>query len=58
MAGVLPAPRRTLEKAGLREEPGKLAICADDDEALLVVRIFLGIADRPSTDTATAALVH
>jgi SulP family sulfate permease len=45
MAGVQPAPRRMLEKAGLREEPGKLALCADDNEALLLVRMYLGIAD-------------
>ena len=43
MAGVRPGPRAVLERAGMREEPGKLAICSDDDEALLVVRLYLGL---------------
>jgi sulfate permease, SulP family len=47
MAGVRPGPRAVLERAGLRDEPGKLAICSDGDEALLVVRIFLGLDERP-----------
>ncbi len=55
MAGVQPAPRRMLEKAGLRDEPGKLALCADDDEALLLVRLYLGISDGPAPEDATAA---
>jgi len=53
MAGVQAEPRLALEKAGVREEPGKLAICADDDEALLLVRMYLGIADHPSTAPAS-----
>ena len=48
IAGVRPGPREALEKAGIVEEAGKLAFCADDDEALLVVRMFLGMADRPA----------
>ncbi len=44
MAGVQAQPRQALERAGLRESPGKLAICAGDDEALLMVRMFLGIS--------------
>jgi SulP family sulfate permease len=47
IAGIRRGPRETLAKAGIVNEPGKLAMCADDDEALLVVRMFLGIADRP-----------
>lgn len=47
IAGVQRGPRETLAKAGIVDEPGKLAMCADDDEALLVVRMYLGIADRP-----------
>jgi SulP family sulfate permease len=43
MAGVQPSPRAVLERAGLRDEPGKLAICGDDREALMVVRLYLGL---------------
>jgi SulP family sulfate permease len=50
MAGVQPPPRAALEKAGLREEPGRLAMCADDREALLVARLFLGIAADKSAE--------
>jgi SulP family sulfate permease len=53
MAGVLPQPRETLAKAGLVEEPGRLAICGDDDEALLVVRVYLGMQEA-----TPAAAVH
>jgi SulP family sulfate permease len=48
MAGVRPGPRAVLERAGMREQPGKLAICSDDDEALLVVRLYLGLDVKPS----------
>jgi SulP family sulfate permease len=47
MAGVRPSPRAVLERAGLRDEPGKLAICGDHDEALHVVRIYLGLDEPP-----------
>jgi SulP family sulfate permease len=53
MAGVRPGPRAVLERAGMREQPGKLAICSDDDEALLVVRLYLGLDVKPS-DVAPA----
>lgn len=48
MVGVAPGVRRTLEKAGLREASGKLAICANDDEALALVRRTLDL-DEPAT---------
>jgi len=48
MAGVRREPRETLARAGIAEEAGKLAMCADDDEALLVVRMYLGIASAPA----------
>jgi len=47
LAGVQPAPRKVLEKAGIGERPGKLAICRDVDEALVVVRLTLGLDDGP-----------
>jgi SulP family sulfate permease len=45
LAGVQKQPRAVLHKAGVREEAGKLAICADDDEALLVVKLYLGMLE-------------
>jgi SulP family sulfate permease len=48
IAGIRRGPRETLAKAGIVNEPGKLAMCADDDEALLVVRMYLGIASAPA----------
>jgi SulP family sulfate permease len=47
LAGVQPRVRQALEKAGLHEQPGKLALCEDDDEALLIVRIYLGLDEQP-----------
>lgn len=55
MAGVQPQPRQALEKAGLREVPGKLAMCDDDDEAILMVRMFLGISAEPPAATGPGA---
>ena len=43
LAGVQAQPREVLERAGVREEPGKLAICADPGEAALIVRLTLGL---------------
>ena len=48
IAGARAGPREALRKAGIVEEPGKLALCADDDEALLLVRMYLGIAEAPA----------
>ena len=53
-SGVPPQPPQVLERAEFREEPGKLAICADDDEALLLVRLYLGLDDRPATPVAAS----
>jgi SulP family sulfate permease len=54
MAGVRPEPRAVLERAGLRDSPGKLAICGDDDEALLIVRLFLGLDERTPASATRA----
>jgi SulP family sulfate permease len=48
MAGVRPGPRAVLERAGLRDKPGELAICSDDEDALVMVRMFLGLDERPT----------
>jgi SulP family sulfate permease len=45
LAGVQPQPREVLERAGMREEAGKLSICANDEEALVVARLYVGLAD-------------
>jgi SulP family sulfate permease len=47
LAGVQAQPREVLEKAGVREQPGKLAICKDGEEAVLIVRLTLGLEDPP-----------
>jgi len=48
LAGVQLQPREVLEKAGVREEPGKLAICKDDEEAVMIVRLTLGLGEAPT----------
>ena len=45
LAGVQHQPREVLERAGMREEAGKLSICANDEEALVVARLYVGLAD-------------
>jgi SulP family sulfate permease len=45
LSGVQPQPREVLERAGMREEAGRLSICANDEEALVVARLFVGLAD-------------
>jgi hypothetical protein len=32
----------------LRDKPGELAICSDDEDALVMVRMFLGLDERPT----------
>jgi SulP family sulfate permease len=54
LAGVQSQPREVLERAGMREEAGKLSICANDEEALVVARLYVGLAD-PSVAPAPAA---
>jgi SulP family sulfate permease len=48
LAGVQEQPREVLEKAGVRAQPGKLAICKDDEEAVRIVRQTLGLDERPA----------
>ena len=45
LAGVQKQPREVLDKAGFREEAGKLAICANSEEALVIARLYVGLAD-------------
>ncbi len=55
LAGVAPGVRRSLEKAGLGERPGKLSICSDNEEALLLVRLTLGLDEPPVSADAVAS---
>ena len=48
LAGVQAQPREVLEKAGVLEQPGKLAMCRDGAEAVLIVRLTLGLDELPS----------
>ncbi len=52
LAGVQPQPREVLERAGMKEEAGKLSICANDEEALVVARLYVGLADPPAQGSA------
>ena len=52
MAGLRREPRETLARAGIAEEAGKVAMCADDDEALLVVRVYLGMQEAAPASAA------
>ncbi len=50
LAGVQKQPREVLERAGMREEAGKLSICANGEEALVVARLYVGLADAPFSE--------
>ena len=38
----------------MREESGKLSICANDEEALVVARLYVGLADGPTPEAPAA----
>jgi len=48
LSGVQKQPREVLERAGMREEAGTLSICANGEEALVVARLYVGLADAPA----------
>jgi len=43
LSGVQAQPREILERSGVRDAPGRLRLCASDDEALAAVREHLGV---------------
>jgi len=55
LAGVQGQPRGVLDRAGMREEAGKLSICANDEEALVVARLYVGLADAPGPQSEMAS---
>jgi len=55
LAGVRPDVRRALQKGGIAEEPGRLAFCADGEEATALVRCFLGLEGDAPADAGPAS---
>jgi SulP family sulfate permease len=54
LAGVQRQPQSILSRAGLGEEPGRLAVCDSHAEALLVARTYVGLTEEPSPPAAVA----
>ncbi len=58
LAGVRPDVRRALQKGGIAEEPGRLAFCADGEEATALVRRFLGLEGHAPADAGPTSSPH
>jgi SulP family sulfate permease len=54
LAGVQDQPRQALARTGVVDEPGALALCATDDEAIAVVRAHLRAQDEAAGRLAQA----